>query len=136
MRWDAVIQAVSNRAAEDAALIAIFGTTIRKSGRQAFAVPSLEYLLVSVPRPGELWAPCTIQFDIWTETLDDTVAAAVALDRLFDHDRVQIIEGVYMWAHVSEPSVTLEGPLRENQHGQASRFRFVPIRAKLLPGRT
>lgn len=136
MRWHAVIEAVSRRASGDAALIAIFGTVIRKSGRQEFTVPSLEYLLVSVPRPGELWAPCTIQFDIWTDTLDDTIAAAVALDRLFDHDRVQVIEGVSMWAYVAEPSVTLEGPLRENQHGQASRFRFAPIRAKLLPGRT
>ncbi len=136
MRFDAVMQAVSDRMAGDAQLVSIFGTAIRKSGRQAFAVPSLEYDLVTVAKPGELWAPCTIQFDAWTDTLDDTMTASNALFRLFDHDRVQVIEGVYMWAFVAEPSVTLEGPLRENQHGHASRYRFVPIRGKLLPGRT
>ena len=136
MRFDSVMQAVSKRAADDSVIQSIFGATVRLSGRQAFTVPSLEYLLVTVAKPGELWAPCTIQFDSWTDTLDDTMAAAKALVRLFDHDRVQVIEGIYMWAFVAEPSVTLEGPLRENQHGHASRYRFVPIRGKLLPGRT
>ncbi len=79
MRFDSVMQAVSKRAADDSVIQSIFGATVRLSGRQAFTVPSLEYLLVTVAKPGELWAPCTIQFDSWTDTLDDTMAAAKAL---------------------------------------------------------
>lgn len=133
MRWDAIFQAIMTRAAGDALLAGVFGTDIGMAGTQEFKVPNLTYMLVSSGE-SELWAPHTIQFDQWTNTMADLAISERSLHRLFSHDTPQLIEGIYMWA-VFEQSVSLTGPAREGFFGQASRFIFTPIREKLLSGR-
>ena len=56
------------------------------------------------------------------------------LRQLFDHELPVVIEGIPMWSFY-EDGGELTGPEREGYYGMASRFRFTPIRDRLLPGR-
>jgi hypothetical protein len=133
MRWDAVIQAVAARAAGDPILASIYGTTIRKMGVHTFAVPSLEYMLVS-RGVTELWEPHIIQFSQWAHSLSDVATSDRRLGQLFDHENMQVIEGVTMWSSF-EDGGDLVGPAREGVYGTAARYRFTPVRERLLSGR-
>lgn len=134
MRWDAVTQAVAARAAGDTVLQDVYGDAIRANGMSDFTVPSLEYQLVA-DTLGELWHPHTLQWDQWVPNRTELERSERALVRLFDHETPQLIEGVFMWSFYLD-GADLTGPAREGYHGRAIRFRFDPIRARLLAGRS
>lgn len=134
MRWAAVIKAIAAEAAADPTLAGIYGTAIRmNAGAQNYLVPGLEYWMVT-DTATELWEPQIVQWDQWTETLDDLIESERALRKLFDHDNMVTIGDVTMWA-VFEEGADLQSPNRENYFGRAARFRFTPIRGDLRPGR-
>lgn len=134
MRWDDVLRAVTTRMADDAVLQSIYGDAIRKMGTHKWIVPSLDYMMVS-RTVNELWEPMTVQFSQWVKTMDDLSSSEKALSRLFDHENMVVIEGITMWAFFEEGG-DLTGPENEGYYGAASRYRFIPIRERLLPGRS
>lgn len=134
MRWDSVLQAMVNAMANDTALTGIYGEAIRKTGVHPFITPSLEYFFVTVSQ-SELWEPQLVQFNQWTKSMDDLVVSDRRLRQLFDHDNMVVIEGVTMWAQY-EDGGDLTGPESEGYYGLAARYRFTPIREKLLLGRS
>lgn len=135
MRWDEVAQAVASRMAGDATLVGIYGEQIRMgSDDQDRQVPSLEYMLLPLSVT-ELWQPHLITFMQWSNSMTDLATSDRALHRLFDHELPVVIEGVAMWAQF-EDGGELTGPDREGYFGLSSRFRFTPVRGRLLPGRS
>jgi len=134
MRWDAVLEAITTRIAEDTGLVGVYGESIRKMGTHAFSVHSLDYFVVSYTE-GELWEPMLVQFSQWTRSMNDLVISERRLRSLFNHENIVIIEGVPMWAQF-EDGGDLTGPETEGYYGAASRYRFTPVRERLLPGRS
>ena len=135
MRWAAVIGAISKVAAADPALVAIYGTAIRmNAGAQDYQMPGLEYQIIA-DSATELWEPVIIQWDQFTESLEDLVDSERALRKLFDHAFPVTMYGVYMWSEFEEGS-ELQSPSRENVFSRTVRFRYTPIRGDLRPGRT
>lgn len=137
MRWDAVSAAVFAALQGSTVLDGVYGTAIRKAGVRKYEVPSLEYSMLS-DSVSEIWAPHVFQFDQFCPSMEDLVASERELRRLFDFETPQWIEGVYMFAFYDEGG-ELEGPDRESAtdvFARAARFRFVPIRERLLEGRS
>lgn len=133
MRWDHILQALINRMQGDATLSGLYGSAIRKRGTHKFTVPSLDYFVVTTSK-SELWVPTIVQFNQWTRSMTDLATSDRRLEQLFDHDDMVTIEGVTMWAQY-EDGGDLVGPETEGFYGIASRYRFTPIREKLLLGR-
>jgi hypothetical protein len=134
MRWHDVIWAISRAAAEDPILQGLYGEAIRMSGTQEHEVPSLEYQVIS-DTASELWEPVTVQWDQWTDSLNDLVISEAALRSLFDHAVPVTLEDVVMWAEFTD-GAQLSVPDRAGFYGRAARFRFTPLRDCLRGGRS
>jgi hypothetical protein len=75
----------------------------------------------------ELWAPCIIQWDIWTAKSDDARRAEFRLRSML-HSDLQILLGEFrMWSQYLEGSV-LASPNRHGSDGRALRFQLTPMR--------
>lgn len=138
MRWDEVLRSVMSVAESSVVLQGIYGEEwIRLSGVREYRVPSLELTLLGDDET-ELWEPTDIQFDQFTTSMADLVTSERALRTLFDHERPQTIGGTRMWSFYLEGDV-LAGPNRdsaEDVFARAVRFRFAPIRERLIQGRS
>ena len=133
MRWGDVVKAVMAETVADTVLTGIFTAAgIRKAGVHEWLVPSLEYTLIS-DTVTELWAPHVIQFDLFTESLEDLETAERQIGRLFNRERPQTIQGVYMWCTYIDGQ-DLIGPVRESHYGRALRYEFTPYRERRVEG--
>jgi hypothetical protein len=135
MRWGDVVQAIAAAAAQNAVLASIYGETVRLAApAQEHVVPALEYRIIT-DSESELWAPVLIQWDQWTETLDQLIASETALRKLFHQDLPVVIQGVWMWSEYTD-GAELATPERAGFYGRAARFRHTPIRQALREGRS
>lgn len=135
MRWDAVLKAVGDEAVASPTLARIFtAANIRLHGSQEFAVPSLQFRVIA-DTEGEEDAPCTVQWDIWTDDEASLTLAERILRRLFHHDLPVNIGGVEMITSVYVDGSTLASPDRDGLFGRAVRFSHVPLREQYVaPG--
>lgn len=138
MRWDHVLEAINTAVQADAAMVAAFGANMRAEVEwQERIIPGLTFRIVG-DTENELWEPITVQFDVWTTTLVALAAGERALRALMDHDGPTTLGGVYCYSYFTDgtPLGATVGPDRSNYYGRAARFRIVPIREALRPGRT
>lgn len=128
MKWDAVLAAVGATCAADPFLAAIYGSAIRLTGSGAHRVPVLEFMLIADSET-ELWAPCTVQLDQFTQTLTAQIASERRLRQLFHLETPRDIGGMPMWAQYQDGE-TLAEPDRDGYFGRAIRFRLTPLRER------
>jgi hypothetical protein len=130
MRWDDLVVAISAAAAADPVLASIYGETIRAAGTAKHQVPALDYQLVSDSKEPDIWAPHVIQWDQWTDTLEQLMASERALMALFDREFDLLpasIGGVYFWSEYTEGAELVNAD-RAGYRGRAVRFRMTLVR--------
>lgn len=138
MRWHDVFWIIGQEVRDDMDLSGIFGNAMRVQGTHEHIVPSLEWGLIS-DAGTELWEPCTIQFDLWTNTLEDLVLAEASLRALFDHNLPVTFEDksgardLVTWCEFQD-GAELTSPDRSGYYGRAVRFQFTPLRDCLRRG--
>jgi len=126
VRWDAVGAAASSTVVLDPVLAGLFGDAIRMAGSGDHVVPLLEWSLIGDTET-ELWAPCTVQWDIWHREFASLRQAERRLRLLFHAELPVTIAGVGMWSQYVDGSV-LASPARDNYFGRALRFQMTPLR--------
>ena len=126
MRWDAVIAAVTGTALADPIIVGIIGAAGRLAGTGPHQVSLLEWSLIA-DTEDELWAPCTVQWDLWVNTIEEQIALERQLRRLFHAELPVNLAGVRMWSQYVDGSV-LASPDRDGYYGRALRFRYTPLR--------
>jgi hypothetical protein len=133
MRWDDILEAITNVVSADATMLAVFGADMRAEVFWAEQiVPGLTYRIV-VDAAGEQWEPTVVQFDMWVTSLEDLATAERGLRRLFDHAIETELDSLYCYSSVVDGAslgATI-GPDRSNYFGRAVRVRIVPIREAL-----
>lgn len=138
MRWDEVLSAIHAALEDESEITDVVGVgNIRTAGAREFVVPSLEVTVLS-DDVTELWAPSDVQFDVFTRTMADLVTVERALRNLFDREGFVAIEGLPMWSFYLDGG-PLEGPSLNVEGGvfaRALRFRFAPVRERLIQGRS
>lgn len=127
MKWHQVMASIIPDALADTVLAGIYGTTMRYAGSAPLVTPCLEWQVIADGET-ELWAPCTIQFDQWTTSLDDLAASELALRRLFHLDVPTEFAGLGMWAQYVDGNPLVDAPNRDGYFARAIRFRFTPLR--------
>lgn len=132
MRWDDVVSALLAEIAGIAEVAAIVGDRVIFAGSSPWRVPSIEATIIA-DTEGELWAPCTVQLDVWAKTLAE-VATLERILRARYHSQLPIPIGeVTCWAQYSDGTV-LASPDRDKVSGRALRFTFTPLRAAYSGG--
>lgn len=132
MRWHDVLWIIGQQVAADPDLLTIYGSAMRMSGTQEHIVPSLEWFVVS-DRASELWEPCSIQFDQWTDSLEDLVLSEAALRGIFDQAMPVTFtdpsggRDLVTWCEFTD-GASLVGPDRPGYFGRAIRIDFTPLR--------
>jgi len=139
MRWDDVLTAITTAVQADATLVSVFGVANMRAEVEwaEQIVPGLSYRVVG-DTVTELWEPHVVQFDIWATTLEDLAAGERALRALMDNGGPVSLGGMYCYCYFTDgtPLGATVGPDRSNYYGRAARFRILPIREALRPGRT
>lgn len=130
MRWHDVLVAIGQAAATDEVLMGIYGSNIRMAGKHKHVVPALDYRLITDTEQ-EQWAPHIVQFDQWTNTLDELAASDRRLRFLFNQDVPVQIGELYTWAVFTE-GADLVTPDDWNYFGRGTRFRFTPLREQYV----
>lgn len=131
--WDRVISAAAALAVADPTLMGVYaaGAHVRLAGSGDHRVPLLEYTLIA-DGIEEQWAPHTIQFDQFTDTLEDLSASEAALRRLFHTELPEDIGGMMMWTEYRDGE-PLASPSRDGYYGRAIRFRLTPLGDRYQP---
>lgn len=129
MRWPEVVEALIGAVEADPTLSAIFGAAVYKSGDRNLEVPSMEWTLIS-DTEGEKFNALRIQWDVFTRTDGELVAAERMLRFLFHHDVPTEIGGIPMWAQYTSRS-DVPG-LRDGIRGSSTDFVFTPIRTRYV----
>ena len=80
----------------------------------------------------EQWAPCTLQWNLWTADLASNVAAERALRRLFTADLPVNLGTVYTVSSEYVDGDVLATPDRDGYFGRAVRFRHTPLREQYV----
>lgn len=138
MMWDRVLEAIRQAIVDDANLRSIYGDAVRMAATSATpfnpSAPLLEYTVLTDTEV-EQWAPCLIQFDLWSPDVDRLLAGERALRRLFTPTMPTRYgeEEVYMWSEFVDGAV-LATPDRNGFFGRGLRFRFSPLREQYNPG--
>jgi hypothetical protein len=136
MRWDDVLEAITNVVTADATLVGIFGTSMRAEVNWTEqAVPGVGYR-IAADSSTELWEPCVVEMNAWTDTFEDLAAAERRLRALFDHavhTKLGGVDGLYCYSQFTDgtPGDTTAGPDRSDFYGRVLRFRISPIREAL-----
>jgi hypothetical protein len=128
MMWDHVMVRVTALMLADDILIALVGANVRMAGTGDHKVPLIEWSHIGDTQ-NELWAPISIQFDIWAHTMDDMRAIERRLHQLFNKDLPIDVGGLRMFSVYNDGSM-LATPDRSNYEGRAVRFHFTPLREK------
>ncbi len=131
MKWDQVIRVATAAVLADPVLAGIYGQNVVYLGTARHAVPLLEVMLIADSET-ELWAPCTLQWDQWCETMDALRASERRLRLLFHQDLPISLGGVGMWVQYVD-GAELVSPDRDGFFGRAIRFRYTPLRAQYDP---
>lgn len=127
INWDDVLAGFLAELAAAPELTAIYGDEIRLAGSAEHVVPLLEATMIA-DGESELWAPITVQVDLWNKSLTDVRAAENYIRGRY-HSQVPIpIGGIPCWAQYSDGTLLAE-PGRDGYFGRALRFRFTPLRA-------
>lgn len=136
MMWDRVIEAIRAAILADPVLSQIFGDAVRMATTSAEPfnppAPLLEYTVLTDTEV-EQWAPCLIQFDVWSPDVERMLAGERALRRLFTPTMPTSYGEVYMWSEYIDGAV-LATPDRNGFNGRGLRFRFSPLREQYNPG--
>lgn len=132
MNWDRVAEALLAEIAGIAEIAAIVGTQVIFAGSGKWIVPSVEATVIA-DTEGELFAPCTIQLDVWAKSFDHVRTIERVLRQRY-HNQLPIpIGDLTCWAQYSDGTV-LASPERDKVYGRALRFTFTPLRAAYSGG--
>lgn len=127
MKWYAVVEAIAADCLADAALVAIYGASMRKAGAGDLAAPLLEWQVIG-DTEGELWAPVTIQFDQWVTNQTDLARSEIRLRQKYHRDLPDAdLGGMMMWRQYVD-GAELASPNRDGYFARAVRFRLSPLR--------
>lgn len=132
--WDQVIAAAMSAVEANPVLSTLYNAgerRIRLAGTGEHLVPLLEMTLIADDED-ELYAPATIQWDQFTESMTNLIASELALRAIFHRDLPALIGNVRMFAGY-QGSETLAQPDRDNYFGRAVRFRLTPLRKQYQP---
>lgn len=121
-----VLAAATAAVRTDAALVGVYGPHMRLAGSGTHQVPLLEWQLIG-DSEGELWAPCTVQFDQWCPTMDALRMSERRLRFLFHLEVPGVVQGLGMWSEFQD-GAWLASPDRDQVFGRALRFRMTPLR--------
>lgn len=130
MKWDAVIRAARATVDADGTLVGLFPVR-RYAGIGKHQPELLEYQLIADGET-ELWAPCTIQWDLWSESFDTIQAGERQLRALFHVETQRYFGGMPMWSQY-QGGEWLATPNRDGYFGRAIRFVMTPLRARYEP---
>jgi hypothetical protein len=130
MMWDQVMKRVMAQLENNATIVAINGTTIRRAGADDQAVPCLEWHLIA-DTEDELWTPMVVQFDQWVRFPADLITIERELRGLYHQELPVIFNGEFPMFMSWQDGTTLQTPDRSNFYGRAMRFKFTPLRQRL-----
>lgn len=132
MNWDLFVTAILEEIANTAEIAAIVGSRVILAGSGKWIVPSVEATLIA-DTEGELWAPFTLQLDVWSKDFEEVRAIERILRRRY-HAQLPIPIGeLRCWAQYSDGTI-LASPERDKVYGRALRFTFTPLRAAYTGG--
>lgn len=134
MKWHEVVDAMLTAIIADAALVAIYGSVVRRAGDAPFAAPALEWDVIA-DSENELWAPCVVQLDQWCTSQIALSRSEQRLRRMFHHDLPITLGAVSVWSQYVDGS-TLASPDRDGYFARAIRFRMTPLRDRYDPAPT
>lgn len=126
MMWDAVVAAIKTTCEGDGTLVGLYGTAMRMSGTGDMTGRRLEWDLIG-DAEDELWAPVTVQFDQYLDSMAGLVASERRLRDLFHRDLPAEIGGLLCWLQYVD-GAGLGVPSRDQYYGRAVRFRITPLR--------
>lgn len=132
MNWDQVVAAFMAELAAAPEITAIFGDRIRLASPKDFAVPLLEVTVIG-DTEGELWAPVTIQVDLWADEFTSVRDAERYIRGRYYAPLPIPIGALTCWAQYSD-GTNLAVPERDGFFGRAIRFTFTPLRAAYQGG--
>lgn len=127
MNWDLVIEGFMAELAAMAAIASRFGDKVQLAGQVEHEVPSVQVHVIA-DTEGELWAPVTVQVDLFHRRMADILAAEDAIRTRYRAPLPIPIGNLTCWAQFTGGSM-LETPSRDKYHGRAIRFTFTPLRA-------
>ena len=135
MRWDAAVAAWLEVVAADSVVQGLLGTDpeFNLAGEHDYAVPSLEYTLVSPAVPfREVFWRTLVQLDFWMKTLADLVSLEGALVRLLHHEVPVTIGAIPMWSQMIVGGTPLDGA-KDGIFGRSMDFHLIYLRDRYTP---
>lgn len=135
MRWDVAVAAWLVPVADDSVVQGLLGTVpeFNLAGERDFAVPGLEYALISPAVPFlEVYWRTLVQLDFWMRSLADLVSLERALVRLLHYDTPLSIGSIPMWSQMIVGGIPLEGA-RDGNFGRSMDFHLIYLREKYTP---
>lgn len=135
MRWDAAVPAWLAPVAADSDVQDLLGTVTEFNhvGERDFAVPSLEYTLISPATPlHEVYWRTLVQLDFWMKSFADLVSLERALVRLLHYDWPLPIGGIPMWSQMIIGGTPLQGA-RDGIFGHSMDFHLIYLRDRYTP---
>ena len=135
MTWDDAVKDWLAPIAADSVVQGVLGVDaeFNLAGEHDFAVPSLEYTLISPATPFlEIFWRTLIQLDFWTKTLPDLVTLEKALVRLLHYDTPLTIGTTPMWSQMIVGGTPLEGA-RDGTFGRSMDFHLIYLRDRYAP---
>ena len=135
MRWDAAVEAWLEVVAADSVVQGLLGTDpeFNLTGEHDYAVPSLEYTLVSPAVPfREVFWRTLVQLDFWMKTLADLVSLEGALVRLLHHEVPVTIGAIPMWSQMIVGGTPLDGA-KDGIFGRSMDFHLIYLRDRYTP---
>jgi len=132
VNWDLVLAGFAADLAATAEIMAAVGDAVYQGGEVPHRVPSVVIRMLG-DAESELWAPVTLQVDIFHKSFT-TVRALENIVRRRYHAPLPIpIGGLNCWAQFTGGSSTTL-PERDGYTGRALRFTFTPLRAAYTGG--
>lgn len=125
-KWADVLEEVGAVLVADLVLFGIYGEDIRHEGSGVGTIPLLTYGFLGDVE-NELWNPCLVQFDQWTQGVEDLATSELRLRRLFHQPVPMPLGTMSVWAEYLDGGA-LSIPDRDGYFGRAARFRFTPLR--------
>jgi hypothetical protein len=135
MRRDAAVEAWLVPVAVDSVVQGLLGPEpeFDMAGEQDYAVPSIEYSLISpAVLFGEVYWRTLIQLDMWLYTLAELNSLEGALVRLLQFDTPVDIGTIPMWSEMQEGGVALAGA-RDGVFGRSMDFHLTYLRGMYTP---
>ena len=132
MRWDAAVAAWLVPVAADSAVTGLLGLDpeFNLAGEHDFAVPSLEYSLITPAVPfREVYWRTLIQLDFWMKTLAELVSLEKELVRLLHLEVPADIGTIPMWSQMIPGGNSLQGA-EDGVFSRSMDFHLIYLRAR------